>query len=221
MRAIFWGAIVCLVDVTIAFDTSIAGSSGAAAQRTGFKCDVVNDMIGFALIAFALSTIGQMLAPTRVRAGLRFAAAVAALSIVSSLHDQIIYDREPAVQLLELLVSSLQVIALCVFCASMRGLCEAHNLPVARRWQTCFLLCVAIYAVPSLLLNSYAAVTLLSPDGPLKEMKSAWIVIPVLLMVLVPLIYMLWALHQTRRQILTPPSPPDRRRGFEPVMPAG
>ena len=139
LRLIFWGGLLCILDLT--FSSTTNGS--------GYRCDVLDDTVGAVLITFGVFRLGRAPVPGAYAGVMRFVKVVAVASIVETAIKHVIFD-EPAVLTLALTVVGLcQLAATILFCLAMRWFCEEAGLPlVAGSWRVTFWLFCLLYAAP-------------------------------------------------------------------------
>lgn len=150
LRMIFWGGLLCIFDIT--FTTTSNGS--------GFTFDVLNDVVGCAMIAWGVSRLGPLPVDSRYATVMRLVKAVALLSIPVAFFDQFVFQRPPTLELLEGAFQLVALAATVVFCIAMEWLCQAACLTWSERsWRKTRWLFVLIYAIPLGLIDCVALIS--------------------------------------------------------------
>lgn len=135
LTLIFWGALICIVDIWI--------SSG------GFKFDFLSDVVGMIMIAVGLFKLGDIEVHPRYASALSFAKIMAVVGIVLAILDHFVFRCPGPLSLLLLLLGMLQLVAIIVFCVAMRWFCDEAGLHRSSgSWRTTTILFVVIYLVP-------------------------------------------------------------------------
>ena len=139
LRLIFWGGLLCLIDVT--FTQKVNGS--------GFKFDLLDDFVGMLLVTAGVFRLGRF-APSRSYAkGMTFVKIVAVVSTFKALIDHWIFRTPEGWDLAWTAFSMVELAAMVVFCSNMHLLCRVTGLDeAARSWKTTTLLYVVIYTIP-------------------------------------------------------------------------
>lgn len=153
LRLIFWGAIICLLDLS--FSSTVNGK--------GWTFDLINDFVGTVMILIGVTKLGQIWLDDRYTAMMKFIIVVAVLSCINALHNHLIYDVATPVAFFFTIVGLAGMIATVLFCVAMRKLCLAWDLGrAADSWKMTCILFVAIYLLPLGLFYAAAAVALLT-----------------------------------------------------------
>ncbi|XTP35521.1 YncE family protein [Mycobacterium sp. TJFP1] len=202
LRWIFWGALICLVDLT--YSQTVDGD--------GWKFDFANDAAGTLMILWGTTRLAKFRVNDRYRAAMGFVTIAAVLSLLDAIHGHFIYDTAAAVALFFALVGVAAMIATAVFCVAMRWLSEAAGLArSAKSWKTTTWLFVIIYLIPLGLLYcaSAVAIALRSPFnidlGP-----TGLLLVPVFC---VPLIHFFISTNRMKADAQSPAPPPQPRTG--------
>ncbi|WP_310767721.1 YncE family protein [Mycobacterium sp. Z3061] len=151
LRWIFWGALICLIDLT--YSKTVNG--------VGWKFDFANDAVGVLIILWGTSRLARIRVHDRYRSALRFVKITAVFSLVDAIHAHFIYDTPAAIALFFSLVNAAEMVATVVFCVAMRWLGEAAGLQrSAKSWKITTLLFVIIYLIPLGSLSCAAAIAI-------------------------------------------------------------
>jgi hypothetical protein len=179
LRLIFWGAIICIIDITFSSTTN----------GEGFKFDLLDDAVGAAMIAWGVSRLAGIYVQDRYRRVMRFVKIVAFLNIIDAIRDHFIMKLPDAVSFGLLLFSLLCLIAIVSFCVAMRWLCEEAALSIAvRSWRVTTVLFIVIYLVPLGL--SYCASMIALVSGSSFNIDLGPLGILLLLVFLVPVVHL-------------------------------
>jgi|JYMV01.1.fsa_nt_gi hypothetical protein len=131
LRFIFWGGIICVLEISIN------------------QFDLLNDVIGTIMVTWGVFRISGIKVHDRYSTAMLFNKIVAVLACLVSIQDQIPYQRPLLLVVILSLIVVAWMIATVVFCVAMRWLCAEANLArSARSWKTTILLFVFIYLIP-------------------------------------------------------------------------
>ena len=139
LRLIFWGALLCLIDIN--FSQTVNGS--------GFKFDLLDDFIGMSLITAGVFRFAGFTPSHSYAKSMAFVKVVAVVSTFKALLDHFVF-RAPAVwNFAWTFFALLELGAIVLFCSNMHLLCRALELDwPARSWKTTATLFGCIFAVP-------------------------------------------------------------------------
>ncbi len=139
LRMIFWGGLICL------FDLSVTQKSNG----TGFKFDILNDVVGAVLISVGVFRLSSLSVHANYETAMSFVKVIAVLSILDSIRDHVVTPLPTPVQLLLQLFGIATLAASITFCVAMRWLSTATRLTLSEAsWRTTTILFVCIYAIP-------------------------------------------------------------------------
>ena len=145
LRQIFWGAVLCVVDVTV--------SQRAGGQ--GFKLDLLDDAVGTVLIFIGVSALRKIPVHDRYSTVMRFVQIVSFLAILDAIRDHFILRDPDAFAFLGILLSLTALEAIIAFCIAMRWFSDSYGLTAASRsWSVTTTLFQWIYWFPLGLLYS-------------------------------------------------------------------
>jgi hypothetical protein len=139
LRLIFWGGLLCLIDITMT--QRISGSS--------FKFDLLDDFLGMVLVTIGVFRLSRF-APSRSYAkGMAFVKVVAVVSTFKELIDHWNFDTPHVWDLAWTAFSMVELAAMVVFCSTMHLLCRVYDLDeAARSWKTTTVWYVVVYTIP-------------------------------------------------------------------------
>ena len=176
LRAIFWGGLLCLIDIY--YKQLLNGE--------GWRFDILSDVVGALMIVWGVYRLSLVRVSGSYLTAVMFVLTIAGLAVVDAVHGHFVYQKP---QWLSLLMHIYGIAAYCayvVFCMAMRTLCRAGGLVESERsWRTTMLLFLFICLIPLGLLNAVSAIVTLSG-------KSLSFDIPPVLMVLVVLFIAPW-----------------------------
>jgi hypothetical protein len=156
LRLIFWGALICLFDFTFAQKTN----------GTGWKCDVINDLIGMLMITGAVYKLGKIPVHDRYRKAMLFVTVMAVLSCLHALHDHFVYRVPSALSFCLSIQSALAMVATVVFCLAMRWLCREAGMERSERsWKITTGLFTCIYLIPLGLFYCAVAIAIVTENS--------------------------------------------------------
>jgi len=151
LRLIFWGGLICVLDIT--FSETVNGS--------GWKFDILNDFVGMLMITWGVLQLAEIAVHDRYRTAMSFVKVVAVLSCVDAFHAHFIYDTPPLIAFLLSILGIAAMIATVLFSVAMRWLSvEADLRYSAQSWRTTTFLFVLIYLIPLGLFYCAAAIAI-------------------------------------------------------------
>jgi hypothetical protein len=131
LRAIFWGALICVLDI----------------RFNGF--DVLNDFPGTLLVTWGVFRLASIPVHPRYSKAMLFSKIMAVVACFTSLYDQFPHPEPQAVQLLLSILSIASLAAIIVFCVCMQWLSSRAGFGhSAKSWKTTTLLFSFIYFIP-------------------------------------------------------------------------
>ena len=139
LRLIFWGALICLIDI----DLKIRIGGGPS------KFDLLDDFVGMILITVGVFRLAALDRGPGYSGPMTFAKIVSSISMIKELLDHWSFETGEAWGFCCSLISFAELAAVLLFCRSMRVLCEWNGLgEAAQSWHTTFMLYVVLYALP-------------------------------------------------------------------------
>lgn len=153
LRAIFWGAVIGILDFNI------------TVQRADvqYRFDLINDTLGMVLIAWAVLQIMQINLDHQFRRRMRFVSLVAILAVLDTARSYVIMEYPPIVSLLFAAFELIALIAVWVFCNAMGQVSSTLQLSDAEQsWRTTRWLCLLIFTPPAAIggmINVYRMIT--------------------------------------------------------------
>jgi hypothetical protein len=153
LRLIFWGALLCILNITFSFTSN----------GTGFKFDILDDTVGASMIAWGVFRLAGIDVHRRYAVVMSLLKPVVVLKILDTIRDHFILEWPPLVSFILLVFSIVCLVAVIAFCAAMRWFCEEVPLAEASRsWRTTTVLFVVIYCIPLGLFYSAAILAMLT-----------------------------------------------------------
>jgi hypothetical protein len=139
LRMIFWGALICIIDITF-----IEKSNG-----TGFKIDLLDDTVGAVLIAWGVFRLAKIDVDGLYSRAMKFAKIIAVLHIFDTLLDHFIFQTPEFFSFLLQIYSVACLIAIVLFCMAMQWLCRVTIMSGAERsWRFTTALFIFVYLIP-------------------------------------------------------------------------
>lgn len=139
LRWIFWGGLLCAFDLQYASET----------DGHGWKVDLLNDVVGLALVVAGLVRLLAVRVHDRYATVLRVCIAVAALALLDAGREHFLRPWPRPVVVASEGVRLLGFVATVLFCVAMRWLCDAYGLrDASRSWRTTMILFLVVWAVP-------------------------------------------------------------------------
>jgi len=210
LRLVFWGGILCVLDV----------------RFNGF--DLFNDVVGALLIAWGVFRLGGFQVHDRYRLAMRFVQIMSLMYIAAAVNAYLHYDEIPrSIAFLLHLYGIAKMAATVVFCVAMRWLCLAAGLTRSQRsWKTTTILFTVVYLVPWGLLHLVWIGCIIT--GKSFNVHIGLAVLLVLVIFAVPLIHLFVSTSRMRREAASIPARADAIEGVGahpwpegPVRPSG
>ena len=181
LRLIFWGGILCVLDV----------------KFNGF--DVLNDVLGALLITWGVLRLGSSQIHERYRQAMLFVQVMALLYVVQAINAYVRYEFPRPLAFLLHVYGIAKMAATVVFCVAMRWLCIATGLVRSRQsWKTTEILFAVVYLIPWGLLHVVWIVCLLTGKSFNFNLGPAALVI--LVVFFVPLIHLFVSTSRMRKE---------------------
>ena len=190
LRLIFWGSIICVVDLSI----------------DGF--DIANDVIGIVMITCGVFSLSNLRVNDRYAAAMTYVKIIAVISIFTTLLNQFHYNDMPNFfSVLLQLLGLAKMIAIVVFCVAMGWLCKAASLEKSQQsWKVTTTLFTAIYLIPLGLLHIVgiaAGITGKSFNYNLRpDAISIFFIIVIFLIFFIPLIHLFVSTSRMKTEAL-------------------
>jgi hypothetical protein len=185
---IFWGALLCIFDITFSQTTN----------GYGFKCDILDDTLGSLLIAVGVFRLAAIEVHGRYASVMKFVKMMTILHVLDTIQAHFVRPLEPAFSFVLQLLGLFALAATIAFCVAMRWFCELAQLQEASRsWRTTTSLFVVIYAVPLGLLHVAGAVATVS-NHPL-DINLGPLILLVLPIFAIPLIHLFVSTSRMKR----------------------
>jgi hypothetical protein len=189
LRAIFWGGMLCVLDLWFSSTTN----------GVGFRFDILNDFVGMLLITWGVFRLSKLWVNQQYATVMTLVQIAAIIGCVDALQAHFIYDAPPVVSAVLSLAGLAQLAATILFCFAMQWLSTAARLTnAASSWRTTTILFVVIYAIPGGLVYAGSLIALVADThfnldiGP-----AALLLIPVFL---VPVIHLFVSTSRMQRE---------------------
>lgn len=171
LRLIFWGGIICVLDF----------------KYNGF--DIINDVIGAIMIAWAVSRLSNLDVHRHYRTAMLFVKIISILCIAQAVNAHFHYRVPALMSFVMHLFGIAKMLATVVFCVAMRWLCIAAGLSRSEEsWKVTTILFGVIYLIPLGLLHFVCIVCLITGKSFNFNMGLAALLL--LLVFFVPLIHL-------------------------------
>ncbi len=192
LRAIFWGALLCLFDITI------SETSGGE----GWRFDFLNDFVGMLTIAWAVFRLSTVEVDRRYRIALGFVKIVAVCGCVVALHRHLIYDVPPLISVLDDFYGFLSMAATVIFCVAMQWLSRHGGLARSEQsWRFTTRLFIVIYLFPLGLFHLASLAAILTGESFHIDLGPAGLlVLPVFF---IPLVHFFISTSRMRDEAMT------------------
>lgn len=189
LRLIFWGSAICFFDLSI----------GQTNRGSGFRCDLINDVVGAVLIIKGVLGLRNWLGRFEPRS-LNFTLLGSWIALAAAFLDFLIIPWPPVVGLLLAVVGTLPAIAMAVLTACLRRFCESNGwIRAAESWRVTTILALVFLVGPSVLAVVVQLVNLAARSGVLNNNQRAAVMLSAVAF-LVGAIVTLWHfLVSTRR----------------------
>ena len=171
LRLIFWGGIICVLDFKI----------------NGF--DIINDVIGTIMIAWAVSRLSNLNVHSHYRTAMLFVKIISILCIAEAVIAHFHYRISDPIAFVMHLFGIAKMLATVVFCVAMLWLCRAAGLSRSEKsWKITAILFGVIYLIPWGLLHFVWIVCLIT--GKRFSFNIGPAVLLILLVFIIPLIHL-------------------------------
>jgi hypothetical protein len=191
LRLVFWGGIICVLDLRI----------------NGF--DILNDILGAILIACGVFGLGDLRIPGRYRSAMLFIKIVSVLAIAEAINAHVRYQIPRPASFLLHLYGIAKMLATVVFCLAMRWLCLAAGLTKSERsWKTTTILFALIYLAPLGVLHIVWIICLITNNSFHFNIGPAILV--ALIVFFVPLVHLFVSTSRMQKEAA---ATPDRAEG--------
>lgn len=205
LRLVFWGALICIIDIT--FSQTVNGE--------GFKIDVLDDTVGAILIAVGVFRLGRIVVDNAYATWMTFVKSMAVVVVIETFFDHFIMRLPEGIGLIKNLLGLAELAAIVVFCWCMRRLCQVSGLSqAAGSWKVTIILFAVVFVAPlALLYLLYLAGLVAIVSGKSFNVNlgpGGLLLIPVFI---VPVVHLFMSTSRMKRAAEAQPS----RDVFEPV----
>ncbi|QIZ71408.1 hypothetical protein [Oxynema aestuarii] len=139
LRLIFWGILICLVDVTLS----------KPVDWGSVQFDLVHDFIGMLLMVYGTIHLSKIKIGGCYPKSMSFVKNVTILGAIDALHEHFIYEFPLWVLALRIFYFFASLVAIIVFCVAMRYFSQKVGFSKSiKRWKTTGLLFWFIYLIP-------------------------------------------------------------------------
>jgi hypothetical protein len=140
LRFIFWGGVLCVIDITFS----------SASNGHGFRFDLANDAFGMLLVMIGVFALGAIEIKDSYASAMTFVKVISVLALIDAVWWHVMIPHVPvALVVVQLLLAVASLVAIVVFCIAMQWFCETAQLEeVVGSWRTTRLLFVIIYLLP-------------------------------------------------------------------------
>lgn len=188
LRWIFWGGLLCVIDVHYSTVTN----------GRGWHFDFLSDVVGMALIVAGLVRLLAVPVHDRYATVLRVCTAVAVLELLDAVRGHFIQPWPTPVVVGASLLHLLGFVATALFCVAMRWMCDAHGLADASRsWRTTLILFLVAWVIPLGMLQLVLLGSLLS--GSPFAVALGPVLVLLVLVALLPLVHFFVSTSRTAR----------------------
>jgi len=181
LRLIFWGALLCVLDVSIN------------------DFDVLNDVVGMLLITWGVFRLGTQDGGESYRKALVFVKIAAVVGTAYAIVDQFPVSLGVFGNLISLLILA----GIYVFCRAMTTLARHHGLHRSTAsWRTTGLLFLVIYIVPLGILTAITlALYLGGPSSDFQIINDPLLALPLLAVLLLPVVHLFISTSRMRNEV--------------------
>jgi len=193
---IFWGTLICVLDFY--FSQTVNGS--------GFRFDVISDVVGAALIAWGLAQLRPLVADSVYAGIMSFCQIIAIVAVLEALVNHVITDWPLPVRLLSIAFSLVCLLAIYRFCFAMQLFCRSLGLfEIDTRWRTSQTLFLWLLMVPALLIQSVGLLDMFGSKGWSLNLGPGAIIVAIA--ALVAVVHILLSIRRTRSGLFFAPPP--------------
>ena len=187
---VFWGALICVFDFH--FSSTTNGS--------GFRFDVINDVIGTVLIVWGIGQLAPLVNSPKYTRIMRFCYVIAVIAVFDALSGHIIIPWPPPLRMVFIVFNFVSLVAIYCFCGAMRQFCLAGLLlEPAESWKFSRLLFLIFNLIPGGLLASLSL--LAATSGNNAHLNIGPIAMVLAITAFVSLIHFLISIWRTRRDL--------------------
>jgi hypothetical protein len=191
LAKIFWGTLICV------FDFHISQTSNG----TGFKFDLISDVVGTILVAWGLGQLQPLLNEARYLQIMRFCRVMAILSVLDALLDHVVTPWPAPLRALFIVFGFVCLVAIYQFCAALRTFCIAGGLLEAERsWSLSQRLFLILNLIPAALLQ-LASLIFMMRGSTRARLDVGPLAIVLVSAAIVPLVHLLLSISRTRRAL--------------------
>lgn len=148
LRMIFWGGLICLIDINVTLNRS-------------FKVDLLDDFVGMLLITVGVFRLTALDEEPKYRASMNLVKIISVISTLKALIKHWNFDAGPIWDWGWEIYVFLELAGVLLFCRSMRTLCTLWGLErSAASWETTHTLYLALYVFPLGCVHVYIMVAL-------------------------------------------------------------
>lgn len=189
LRLIFWGGLICVLDLKI---TQVINGEG-------WQFDFLNDFVGMLLITWSLFQLARFQVDLWYQKVMSFLKVVCVLGCFETLHAHLIYHHPPPLAFALTLLGMANLIAGLVFCMAMQRLSEAAELPGAvQSWRTTAKFYAVICLIPIGLFQCLSVVCVVTGQKFHIDLGPAGLII--IPLILFPLIHMFISVSRMRNE---------------------
>lgn len=211
LRLVFWGMIICIVDLPFRVDSG----------GVGCTFDIINDVVGTVMVLVGVVRLGGQPVDGAYRSMLGYVQFAVALCVLVAIHSHFVYEVPIPVTLAEGLISLLGLIAIFVFASAMIAFCdEGEFAEAATSWRLTRLLVICIYLVPAGLAIVIGAVVLAvsgevrhfqynTSGGSVEWGAACFGILLLVVLAFVPFIHGLVSIFRTIKALRDAPPGPD------------
>ena len=191
---IFWGTLICVLDFS--FSQTVNGS--------GFRFDVISDVVGAAMIAWGLGQLRPLIADAAYARIMSFCQIIAVGAVLEALANHVVIDWPLPVRLLSFAFSLVCLLAIYRFCFAMQLFCRSLGLfEIDYRWRTSQTLFLWLLVVPALLMQSDGLLDMFGSKGWSLNLGPGAII--VVIAALVAVVHILMSIRRTRSGLFFAP----------------
>lgn len=191
---IFWGTLICVFDLHFSL----------ASNGTGFKFDIINDVVGALMIAWGVSQLQPLVKEPRYAQIMRLCHVMAILCILDAVVDHVVAPWPVPIQVLSIIFGFVCLVAIFQFCSAMRIFCFAAGLREAERsWILGQRLFLFLNLIPAAIVQLSSLGLLLGGTRGRVQVNPlvGALGLVAVIAAIIPLVYLLWAIWATRREL--------------------
>ncbi|QDU54237.1 hypothetical protein [Aeoliella mucimassa] len=193
LRWIFWGLMLCVFDFAFSTTQEVNG------VVSGFRFDVLNDLLGMIIVTCGVSKLRKFELPGSYQSFMLFVFVVSVLNCLVALKEHFIFPEPTPLSLLSDGISIATLLAVVLFCLCMQQLSQTYGLVRSvQSWRMTMQLALFLLVLPLGIMRVVGLLAIFL--GPNFGIALGVLAIPILLAMLVPFIHFFISTSRMKRE---------------------